>query len=150
MSIHSDNYCRFIDKYGSFEAERFFPPKPQPLLKLREDPSRLKALKKFDPAGRLSEIANKVQSIEGNATLEEAQVVLLPDHCHPDKEHKLWRSQIGARVKNLSNIILCEAIDSKQWNVSPMDIEMQLGKEFEIGPQDVVTDGMLVIYINAR
>lgn len=121
-----------IDKYGSFEA---MPKNPMPVLKV----SSKNNLSSLDPKGRLSDIADKVAHIEGNANLEDAQVILLPDLCHLDEEHKRWRGEIGTRVKWASNIILCEGADSHRWNLSTQEKQHALGEGFKLGYDDYVT-----------
>ncbi|MBA2367785.1 MAG: hypothetical protein H0V82_02025 [Candidatus Protochlamydia sp.] len=123
-----------IDRFGSYES---IPTQLFPSCKLVCQ----ETFSNFDPTGRLADMSGKVKLIQGNANLETAQVILLADHCHLDEDHKLWRGQIGMRVKSLFNIILCEGIDSDRlgFSLSSQEKKHALGEGFKLGYNDYVT-----------
>lgn len=99
-----------------------------------ESASKLKDMKAFDPTNRLLKLVaeKKIDKIQGNANIEEAQVILLPDFSHPDKTHSRNRGEIANAVRNNCNIFLCEGVDSDRWELSLQEKQYYLPQGLEL------------------
>lgn len=55
----------------------------------------------------------KITNFLGNAPVNEAQIILLDDVCHGDKQQTLVRGEIANALKGEDNILLCEGHGSE-------------------------------------
>lgn len=94
----------------------------QRVEQVMEDQSTL--FKAIDPNGKLKGILEegKISSFKGNVPVDEAQIVLLNDAEHRDKEQQLVRGEIANALQRKSNILLGESYDSDKTSFSPEEI----------------------------
>ncbi len=78
----------------------------------------------MDPKGKLKAVIDqgKILHIHGNCTVDEAQIILYSDTCHPDKHQKSDRGEAANALKGKENIYLCEASPSNRIEFSDKDI----------------------------
>jgi hypothetical protein len=69
-----------------------------------------------DPKGQLKSLieAGKISQIRGNTTVDQAQVILLDDTNHTNREQPYVRGEIANRLKGNENVYLSEACDSSK------------------------------------
>jgi hypothetical protein len=70
----------------------------------------------MDPENRLKSLIKqgKIVQIHGNSTVDQAQVLLLDDTCHPDKQQSLIRGEIANLLKGKENVFLGESYPSSK------------------------------------
>jgi hypothetical protein len=79
----------------------------------------------IDPKGKLKLLLteNKIIRFRGNASVEEAQLILLDDTEHRDKEQQLIRGDIVNGLQKKSIVLLGESYDSNKTDFSPKEID---------------------------
>lgn len=100
----------------------------------------------IDPKHLLTNLLQdgKITHFFGNAPVDEAQIILLDDVCHGDKQQALVRGEIANALKGPDNILLCEGYGSQTMFFSEAEfnhafapnLDYDLRKSFTAGWDD--------------